>query len=105
VSGHIAGTSFLTSLPAVQAVISFEQQGTIMETNLNEDIEIWREVPEDYYSPSIHVTNSGKIGLSVGGLVIVKTVRQWHYLAVESSSLKALADQDLDNYHDNTRLD
>jgi hypothetical protein len=46
----------------------------------NTDREIWRRIPEDYYSPSIHVTAGGAIGINVGGEVIVKTVEQWHDL-------------------------
>ena len=39
----------------------------------NTDVELWREQPEgtpdSYYSPSIHRTDSGGIGINVGGLV------------------------------------
>jgi len=52
------------------------------ESNLeNTDKEIWRKVKDDYYSPSIHVTENNGIGLNVGGLVIVKTIEEWHELA------------------------
>jgi len=44
----------------------------------NTDIELWRESPDDYYSPSIHVTQERKIGINVGGHVIVADIRQWH---------------------------
>ena len=44
----------------------------------NTDKEIWRQVPGDYYSPSIHVTLTGSIGINVGGLVIVETIEKWH---------------------------
>ena len=44
----------------------------------NTDKEIWREVEGDYYSPSIHVTESGGIGVNVGGYVIVAPVEEWH---------------------------
>lgn len=44
----------------------------------NEDVEIWRKVKDDYYSPSIHVTKEGAIGINVGGLVIVRPVEEWH---------------------------
>ena len=50
----------------------------------NTDVEIWREAPGDYYSPSIFVTEQGGIGINVGGLCIVKPVRDWHLLAAES---------------------
>ena len=44
----------------------------------NTDRHLWREVEGDFYSPSIHVTQGGGIGINVGGHVIVKTLRQWH---------------------------
>ena len=47
----------------------------------NNDLEIWREIDHDYYSPSIHVTKNGEIGLKVAGRVIVKPIREWHRLA------------------------
>jgi len=49
---------------------------------INIDRLLWREagiMPGD--SPSIHVTQDGCIGINVGGLVIVKPVREWHALA------------------------
>jgi hypothetical protein len=50
----------------------------------NTDREIWREVDGDYCSPSIHVTESGGIGIAVSGRVIVKSAREWHDLAIPS---------------------
>lgn len=47
----------------------------------NTDREIWRETPDDYYAPSIHVTQGGSIGVNVGGHVIVAGVREWHAAA------------------------
>lgn len=54
----------------------------------NTDRELWRDLegnaaPEagDYYAPSIHVTEQGAIGISVGGTVYVKTLREWHAIA------------------------
>ncbi len=44
----------------------------------NTDIEIWKKVENDYYSPSIHVTESGSIGINVDGSVIVAPVEKWH---------------------------
>ena len=44
----------------------------------NTDREIWREFPDDYYSPSIHVTQFGVIGINVGGLVYVRKIDVWH---------------------------
>lgn len=49
--------------------------------SMNTDRTIWREVAGDYYSPSIHVTAGGGIGINVGGTVIVKTLAEWHSLA------------------------
>jgi hypothetical protein len=45
---------------------------------VNTDVEIWRKVPGDYYSPSIHVTEGGGIGINVGGNVFVMPVEDWH---------------------------
>ena len=44
----------------------------------NTDKEIWRKTESDYYSPSIHVTESGSIGINVGDYVIVAPVEEWH---------------------------
>jgi hypothetical protein len=49
----------------------------------NTDREIWRETPGDFYSPSIHVTKEGGIGMDVGGHVIVMDIYGWHKLAVQ----------------------
>lgn len=46
--------------------------------SVNTDREIWREDPGDPYSPSIHVTADGMIGINVGGTVFVRDVRSWH---------------------------
>ena len=48
---------------------------------MNTDREIWRR-EADYYSPSIHVTAAGGIGMNVGCRVIVMSVEEWHQLAV-----------------------
>jgi len=48
------------------------------ESFTSNDREIWREKPGDYYSDSIHVTESGGIGINCGGHVIVAPVRMWH---------------------------
>ena len=44
----------------------------------NTDKEIWRKIEGDYYSPSIHVTKSGGIGINVGGHVVVAPIEEWH---------------------------
>ena len=48
------------------------------DTCLNTDKEIWRERPGDFYADSIHVTESGAIGMNCGGHVIVAPIRKWH---------------------------
>ena len=47
----------------------------------NEDTEIWRKIIGDYYSPSIHLTKKGEIGINVGGKVYIRSVENWHELA------------------------
>lgn len=47
----------------------------------NTDRELWREHEGDYYSPSLFVTQGGGIGINVGGLCIVKPIREWHMQA------------------------
>lgn len=47
----------------------------------NTDREIWRRTPGDFYSPSVHVTAEGGIGIDVGGRVVVMDVEDWHALA------------------------
>jgi hypothetical protein len=49
---------------------------------VNTDKEIWRKIPDDYYSPSIHVTEAGRIGINVGGHVLVAPIEQWHRAGV-----------------------
>lgn len=50
-------------------------------TSINTDKEIWRKTPGDYYSPSIHVTKEGSIGINIAGLVFVMPADRWHELA------------------------
>lgn len=56
---------------------------------INTDKELWREDLHDpldidnYYAPSVFVTTGGGIGISVGGMVYVMPLRDWHGLAVE----------------------
>lgn len=45
---------------------------------VNTDRELWRERAGDYYSDSIHVTESGGIGINVGGHVLVASPKAWH---------------------------
>ena len=46
----------------------------------NTDKELWRKIPNDYYSPSIHVTKEGGIGINCGGHMIVAPIEVWHNL-------------------------
>ena len=48
------------------------------KASINTDKEIWRKVSDDYYSPSIYVTQTNEIGINVGGIVIVQPVEFWH---------------------------
>jgi hypothetical protein len=59
----------------------------------NTDKEIWRKVEGDYYSPRIHVTEGGSIGIDVGGYVIVRTVEQWHSLERELAKEQRIVDR------------
>jgi len=47
------------------------------QTGKNTDIEIWRKIPDDYYSPAIYVTEQGDIGIKVGGYVLVAPIEKW----------------------------
>ena len=47
----------------------------------NSDVEIWRETPGDYYSPSARLNAQGMLGIDVGGRVFVMSLRAWHELA------------------------
>lgn len=58
----------------------------------NTDKEIWREIPDDYYSPSIFVTSQNSIGISVGGDNYVMPVRAWHNLAKGNKQDKEVSD-------------
>jgi hypothetical protein len=58
----------------------------------NTDREIWRG-PDDgngsYYADSIHVTESGGVGINCGGHVIVRPLRDWHKQADRIEALEA----------------
>lgn len=55
---------------------------------INTDKEIWRRVSGDYYSPSIHVTENGDIGINVGGHVLVASVEEWHKAGIKAFTIK-----------------
>jgi hypothetical protein len=63
-----------------------EEKGSI-----NTDRELFREDlhdpmdPSNHYSPSIHVTIDGRIGIDVGGSVIVMSIQEWHKLGSEDA--------------------
>lgn len=59
---------------------------TLDDPTLNTDTELYREELKDYYANSIFVTEDGRIGMDVGGLVIVKPIAEWHKLAESSLS-------------------
>ena len=63
----------------------------------NTDRELYREPGDwrgDFYSDSIHVTESGAIGIDCGGYVFVKPLREWHALAKQSAALLSFLDMD-----------
>jgi hypothetical protein len=59
------------------------------EAKKNTDRELWRRVKDDYYSPSVHVTEGDGIGINVGGMVYVMPVEAWHNLAAHSAQVEA----------------
>jgi hypothetical protein len=58
----------------------------------NTDREIWRMYPDSYYSPSIHVTVNGRIGMNVAGHVIVMPIERWYELAKASLAVEPKAE-------------
>ena len=58
------------------------------ECCINTDKHLWRKIEEDYYSPSIHVTEDGNIGINVGGHVIIKSIEEWFKLGNNGEALK-----------------
>ena len=59
---------------------------------VNEDRVLFTEPNQDWkdegYMPKIFVTKENAIGMIVGGMVYVKTKRQWHKLAEQEELLK-----------------
>lgn len=56
----------------------------------NTDRELWRGPDEgsgDFYADSIHVTQTGGIGINCGGMVYVKPLREWHRIAASHDAL------------------
>ena len=56
----------------------------------NTDRELWRRDPDSFYSPSIHVTEDGLIGMNLGGHVIVMPIESWHMLAEATMKVSRL---------------
>lgn len=48
----------------------------------NTDVQIWQKNKGDCFSPSIHVTSFGGIGITVGGRVIIKSIEDWHRMGM-----------------------
>lgn len=57
------------------------------EACANTDRELWREREGDYYADSIHITKEGGIGINCGGRVYVRSLRDWHRLAMSKEEL------------------
>jgi hypothetical protein len=48
------------------------------------DREIWRGPDEgggDFYADALFINATGALGINCGGMVYVKTIREWHRLA------------------------
>lgn len=62
----------------------------------NTDVELWRKPSKSdgmsYYSPSIHVTKQGLIGINVGGDVYQLSIERWHELAKQADTLAQTRD-------------
>ena len=56
----------------------------------NTDRELWREVPGDRFSASVHVTPGGCIGIQCRGLVIVNPPIEWLRMMVAWNDAEAL---------------
>lgn len=68
------------------------KQGKMTKNNKplkNTDTELFREVEGDHYSPSLHKTELGGIGIDVGGYVIVRSLRSWHELDQKNEKLES----------------
>lgn len=79
--------------PSVEPVpVSPADAASIPSAVENTDRELWRETPGDYYSPSVHVTVNGMIGINVGGTVVVQSPSGWHALYEESHRTARIVD-------------
>ena len=52
------------------------------ESRKNTDRELWRE--SDAYGAAIFITEDERLGIRVGGRVIVMPVERWHELALKT---------------------
>ncbi len=68
--------------PKIEEALKYEPIAYV-----NTDKEIWRKTKGDFYSPSIYLTKSGAIGINVGGYCIVKSIEEWHKLAIKRRGL------------------
>ena len=78
---HWDGTSPINRKRSACRIATLAEPRDECVAAMNTDREVWRR-EDDYYSPSIHVTASGRIGINVNGRVIVMSVENWHQLAV-----------------------
>lgn len=53
---------------------------------INTDRELFRQIEGDYYSPSVSVTERGGIQMHFGGLVVGKSIEEWHSLVSKCQS-------------------
>ncbi len=59
----------------------------------NTDVQLWQKFPDDAFSPRIHVTEGGCIGITHHALCIVMSVERWHAIGEMYSHMqKALGD-------------
>lgn len=57
----------------------------------NTDKRIWKKIPGDAFSPSIHVTEQNTISIDIAGHVISAPVEVWHESMNMMLSLKMLS--------------
>ncbi len=60
--------------------------------NQNTDREIYRSAPGDACANSVHITDSGALGIDVAGHVIVLSLERWHALGKLRIALKDAMD-------------
>jgi hypothetical protein len=63
---------------------AYENTDRVLYTEPNID---WKD---EGYMPKIFVTHEGSIGMNVGGMVYVKTIREWFNMAKQNDLLKDL---------------